>query len=107
MNKRDLVDAVAATTGDPKNQVAATVDAVFGAISDALKGREKVQIAGFGNFEARFVKERTARNPQTGAPVQVPAHHAPRFKPAKALKDTVKGTVAAAPQTPSYGSTSF
>jgi DNA-binding protein HU-beta len=107
MNKRDLIDAVAATTGEPKNQVASMVDAVFGAITGALQGREKVQIAGFGNFEARFVKERTARNPQTGAAVQVPAHHAPRFKPAKALKDTVKGTVAAAPETPGFGSTSF
>jgi DNA-binding protein HU-beta len=91
MNKRDLVDAVAAATGDAKNQVAGTVDAVFDAISDALKSREKVQVAGFGNFEARFVNARTARNPQTGAAVDVPAHYAPRFKPAKALKDSVKG----------------
>lgn len=105
MNKRDLVDAVATATGESKAQTAGTVDAVFDAIFDALKSGEKVQIAGFGNFEARFVKERTARNPQTGAAVQVPAHHAPRFKPAKALKDGLKGMSPAAPAPPTYGST--
>ena len=59
-------------------------------IADALKKREKVSIAGFGNFEARFRGEREARNPQTGATVKVEAHHAPAFKAGKALKDSVR-----------------
>ena len=90
MNKKDLVDAVAAATGASKADTAAAVDAVFDVITDALKKREKVSIAGFGNFEARHRDARTARNPQTGAAIQVAAHYAPAFKAGKALKDTVK-----------------
>lgn len=90
MNKRDLIDAVAAKTGSSKVDAAAAVDAVFGTISGALVAREKVAIAGFGNFEARKVGARMARNPQTGMQVPVAEHHAPKFKPASALKDSVR-----------------
>lgn len=90
MNKKDLIDAVADKTGSSKVDAAAAVDAVFEAISGALVAREKVAIAGFGNFEARHVASRMARNPQTGAQVPVAEHHAPKFKPASALKDSIR-----------------
>ena len=69
MNKRDLVDAVAAQVGRPKAEVASTVDAVFALISSALQRGEKVAVSGFGNFDARQVAERVARNPRTGESV--------------------------------------
>ena len=90
MNKRDLVDAVAEAAGTSKVDAQAAVDAVFDTIASALIRREKVAVAGFGNFEARHVAARMARNPQTGASVPVPEHHAPKFKPASALKESVK-----------------
>ena len=90
MNKKDLIDAVAAETGQSKVDTAATVDAVFATITGALKNRDKVAVSGFGTFEARFTAARTARNPQTGATVPVPARHSPKFKPASGLKDAVK-----------------
>ena len=90
MNKRDLIEAVAAETGSSKVDAAAAVDAVFKTISGRLAAREKVAIAGFGNFEARFVNARMARNPQTGAQVPVAEHHSPKFKPASALKGSVR-----------------
>ena len=90
MNKKDLIDAVAAKTGSSKVDAAAAVDAVFETISGALVARDKVAVAGFGNFEARFVKARMARNPQTGAQVPVAEHHSPKFKPASALKKSVR-----------------
>ncbi|MCB2223200.1 MAG: HU family DNA-binding protein [Actinobacteria bacterium] len=90
MNKKDLIDAVAEKTGATKVDAAAAVDAVFEAIEGAMIARDKVAIAGFGNFEARFVAARMARNPQTGAQVPVAAHHAAKFKPASALKDAVR-----------------
>jgi DNA-binding protein HU-beta len=90
MNKKDLIDAVADSTGTSKVEAAAAVEAVFDTIAGALVAREKVAIAGFGNFEARFVKARMARNPQTGAQVPVAEHHSPKFKPATALKTSVR-----------------
>lgn len=89
MNKRDLIDEVAARTGGGKADAAAAVEAVFEAISDAMKKRDKVAISGFGAFEARFVNERMARNPRTGEAVPVPAHYAPKFKAGKGLKDAI------------------
>jgi len=50
----------------------------------------KVQITGFGTFEARDRKARTARNPQTGEEVKVAATRVPAFKAGKAFKDQVK-----------------
>jgi DNA-binding protein HU-beta len=89
MNKRDVVDAVAARLGRPKTEMAPAVDAVFAVITEALEHGEKVAISGFGNFEARRVAERTARNPRTGQPVVVPAHLAPKFKASRNLKEAL------------------
>lgn len=89
MNKGDLVDAVAGSTGDSKASAAASVDAVLDAITSALKGGDKVQISGFGTFEVRQRAARTGRNPQTGATIQIAASKAPAFKAGKALKDAV------------------
>jgi len=91
MNKRDLVDAVAAQVGRPRAEVASTVDAVFTLISGALARGEKVAVSGFGNFEARQVAERMARNPRTGQSVVVPARTAARFKASRNLKTTLGG----------------
>lgn len=91
MNKRELVDAVAAEVGRPRAEVAATVDTVFTLISAALKGGDKVAISGFGNFDTRQVAERVARNPRTGESVVVAARTAARFKASRNLKDTLAG----------------
>ncbi len=84
MNKGDLVDAVAGSTGDSKSGAAASLDAVLDAITSALKGGDKVQISGFGTFE---VRARAAR--QGGATIQIKASNAPAFKAGKALKEAV------------------
>lgn len=89
MNKSDLVDKVATETSSSKASAGAAVDAVIGSIVSGLQSGEKVQISGFGTFEVRHRAARTARNPQTGADVWVPARNAPAFKAGKALKDAV------------------
>ncbi|MDP3762656.1 MAG: HU family DNA-binding protein [bacterium] len=66
------------------------VDFVFDSIADCLKKGEEVSISGFGTFVAKQRKARTARNPRTGAAVQVPAMKVPKFKAGKGLKDAVK-----------------
>jgi len=89
MNKSDLVEAVAAATDSGKSQAAASVDAVLSSITGALQQGDKVALTGFGTFEVRNRAARTARNPQTGATIQVKASKAPAFKAGKALKDAV------------------
>ncbi|HDH03630.1 MAG TPA: HU family DNA-binding protein [Actinobacteria bacterium] len=89
MNKGDLVDAVASSTGDSKSGAAASLDAVLDSITSALKGGDRVQISGFGTFEVRARAARQGRNPQTGATIQIKASNAPAFKAGKALKEAV------------------
>ena len=91
MNKGDLAAAVAEKTGLTKKASTEAIDVIFGAITEALANKEKVQIIGFGTFETRERAERTGRNPSTGAEMKIPASTAPAFKAGKALKDAVNG----------------
>lgn len=88
MNKADLVNQLADIVGTQK-QAKEAVDYIFKAISEALSEKDTVQIAGFGNFKVSERKSRTGRNPQTGESIEIPARNAPKFVPAKALKDAV------------------
>ncbi len=89
MNKNELVSVVADKAGLTKGQAGDAVDAMLDAITGVLKGGDEVRLLGFGNFVVADRKATTARNPQTGAIVNVPASKAPKFKPGKALKDAV------------------
>ncbi len=66
------------------------VDFVFDTITESMKKGDEVSIAGFGTFVARQRKARQARNPRTGATVNVPAMKVPKFRAGKGLKDAVK-----------------
>lgn len=89
MNKNELIASVADNAGLTKAQAADALDAVLGGITNALVSGDDVRLIGFGNFVVADRKASTARNPQTGATIQVPASKAPRFKPGKALKEAV------------------
>ena len=90
MNKASLVEQVHEIIGGTKVQAEQVVDKVFDSIVESLKKGEEVSIAGFGIFSAKERAARTARNPQTGEAIEVPAMRVPKFRAAKALKDAVK-----------------
>ncbi len=89
MNKTELVERVAESTGKTKKEASMIVDTVLQTISEALKKGEKVTLIGFGNFEVRERAARTGRNPQTGEEIQIEASKVPAFKPGKQLKELV------------------
>ena len=92
MNKSDLVNVLAAKTKMSKADAGRTVEALFapnGVIASELKKGAKVQITGFGNFEARKRSARKGRNPRTGKEIQIKASVAPVFRAGKGLKETV------------------
>jgi len=76
--------------GGTKVQAEQAVEAVIDTIVKSLKKEEEVSIAGLGIFTVKNRKARQARNPRTGAAVNVPAMKVPKFRAAKALKDAVK-----------------
>jgi len=90
LNKSELVAAVAEKAEMSKKDAEKAVNAVFGAIEEALAKNEKVQLVGFGTFEVKTRAERTGLNPQTKEKITIPASKVPGFKAGKALKDAVQ-----------------
>jgi DNA-binding protein HU-beta len=90
MNKQALADVVHGIVGGTKVQAEQVVDAIIDNIVSTLKKGGEVSIAGLGIFSTKKRAARTARNPRTGAAIQVAAMNVPKFRAAKALKDAVK-----------------
>jgi DNA-binding protein HU-beta len=90
MTKSDLIAKVADVAGMTKVDAGKAVDAVSAVVTSSLKTGEKVTWTGFGTFEVRRRAARMGRNPQTGAPLHIPASKTPAFKAGKGLKDAVK-----------------
>ncbi len=89
MNRRELVNAIAAHTAvDSK-----TVDAVLKGFTDVTtavvsKG-EPVAITGFAKFVKRESPARMGRNPATGEAIRIKASKKARITPLKGFKDAV------------------
>ncbi|MGB8417674.1 HU family DNA-binding protein [Paraburkholderia sp.] len=89
MNKQQLVDAVAAATGEGKGATGEAIDAFIGAITTAVTKGDSVQLIGFGSFSTGSRAARVGRNPATGAEIQIPAAKTVKFVAGKAFKDAV------------------
>ena len=89
MNKTQLIEAVAKAANVSKKDATAVVGATFEEITKAMAKGDKVQLIGFGTFEAHKRNARVARNPRTGEEVKIAACKAPAFKAGKALKDAL------------------
>jgi DNA-binding protein HU-beta len=90
VNKGELIEAVARNTGESKALAEKMVNETLDVIVSGVVMSGKVQITGFGTFEGRDRAARVARNPQTGAPINVAATRVPAFKAGKSFKDAVK-----------------
>ena len=95
MNRSELVEAVAGTTGLEKRQAESAVTAFIDAVMAEAKSGSKVSIFGFGTFTPTSRAARTGRNPQTGAPVKIAASKGVRFAPASAFKSALNAKGAA------------
>jgi len=89
MNKTELINAVAETSGLTKKDSEVALNAILDTIQNAMKNGDKVQLVGFGSFEVKSRAARTGRNPRTKEVVEIPASKVPVFKAGKALKDAV------------------
>lgn len=90
MNKQELVKAIATKAEMTQVLSEKALEALQEVIMETLANGEDVKISGFGGFGVVETKERTARNPQTGEEIVVPAGKKPKFKFSKAVKEFVK-----------------
>jgi DNA-binding protein HU-beta len=89
MNKAEFVADISERLGESKQRGEEVVNAVFEALTAALKRGDEVRLPQFGVFLVSDTKERKARNPQTGEEVVVPAGKRPKFRAGKALKEAI------------------
>jgi len=90
MNKKGLVDAVAEKLGNiTKKEVEEFVNAFTETVAEVMKNDDKVQLVGFGTFEAQRSADREGRNPKTGETITIKGKKTPKFKAGKALKEAV------------------
>ena len=89
MNKTELIAAVSQAAGLTKKDTERVINAAIDAITASLLKGEKVQLSGFGTFEAKEREARVGRNPHTKEAVEIPATRVPAFKASKSLKDIV------------------
>jgi len=89
MNKKELVAAVAAKTEMTQTSVEKALKAIVEVTVAEVAKKGKVQLIGFGTFEARARAARTGMNPQNGKPIKIAAGTFPAFKAGKAFKDAV------------------
>lgn len=91
MNKQELIEKLMTKTKQPVSHadMERIVNGMMDEIKTAVAANDSVQLVGFGTFFTRDRAARTAHNPQTGEPVQIPAKRAPAFKPGRPFKDIV------------------
>ena len=89
MNKTELINAVAETSGLTKKDSEIALNAILDTIQSAMKNGDKVQLVGFGTFEVAERPEREGRNPRSGETMTIAASKNPKFKAGKALKDAI------------------
>ena len=90
MNKKELVKIVAEATEITQKDAERVIVATFDAITSAMATGDEVSVPNFGKFCVAYVEERTARNPQDGSEVVVPAHNKPKFKASSVLRMNLK-----------------
>ena len=89
MTKKELASIVSEKVNLSKKDAEAAVNVVFDSIAQAMKEGDKVNIAGFGIFEAKERSARTAKNPQTGETIEICARKVPTVKFGKTVKELV------------------
>ena len=89
MNKTELIEQIAAQADISKAAAGRALDGAIEAVKASLKKGQPVTLVGFGTFYVSERAARTGRNPRTGEAIKIKKAKVPKFRPGKALKDTV------------------
>ena len=89
MNKQDLIAEISNRSGLMKKDSEDAIVTFIDVVKESLVKGEKISLSGFGTFDVAERAARTGRNPKTNETIQIAASKSPKFKPAKALKESV------------------
>lgn len=89
LSKKDIAKAVSLDMGVSLEHGNNFVDCLFKKIAAEMKAGNEVSIYGFGTFSKVERSARQGINPKTMEKISIAAKGAPKFKPAKTLKEVL------------------
>ena len=95
MNRRELVNAIAAHTGQNNKDVDAILTGFTDVVTAVAAKGEPVVLSGFAKFVRRDSPARMGRNHATGEAIKIKASKKARITPLKGFKDAVMSPSAA------------
>ena len=90
MGKKELIRAIAESTGRTQRETKEIVQRVFDAILRTLAEDGRIELRNFGVFEVRRRGPHKARNPRTGEAIFVPEKSRVIFKPGQGMQRRVE-----------------
>jgi len=85
LTRADLGRDLSQALDIPIQEAEPVLRGIIAAMVDGLRRDGRIEIRGFGVFWLHHRAPRTARNPKTGAKVEVPAKKVVHFKPSKEI----------------------
>src|SRR2546422_2887560 len=89
MNRRELVQAVAAHLDHDTREVDRVLKGLTDVITGVVAKGEQVTLSGFAKFTKQERAARMGRNPATGEAIRIKASKRAKITPLKAFKDSV------------------
>src|SRR4051795_8937480 len=90
VTKKEIVKTISEEIGLTQLKTKEIVQKTFDAIVEALVEERRIELRNFGVFEVKQRAARKARNPRTGAKVNVPEKFVVTFKPGKEMEERVR-----------------
>jgi DNA-binding protein HU-beta len=89
MNKQELINALANNTGLTKSKALTVIESLADIVLQELGTGGSIRLRDIGVLESKTRAARTARNPATGEPVDLPERAVPAFRASALLKAAV------------------
>jgi len=90
VTKKEIVKTISDEIGLTQLKTKEIVQKTFDAIVETLVEERRIELRNFGVFEVKQRAARKARNPRTGAKVNVPEKFVVTFKPGKEMEERVR-----------------
>src|SRR5438094_6202579 len=90
VTKKEIVKQISEALGLTQLKTKEIVQKTFDAIVDTLLSERRIELRNFGVFEVKRRKARKARNPRTGAKVDVEPKNVVTFKPGKEMEEKIR-----------------
>jgi integration host factor subunit beta len=87
ITKKELVDKIAEKTGVAQSTVKPIVQQFLDEITKELTKSNRLEFRDFGIFEVKERAARTAQNPKTLEPVEIPAKRKVKFKMGRVMRE--------------------